>query len=255
VTTRVAVLPALVFAARFTPRAWRRAPVFILAAGAGIGLRALAGRAGLLPAASAVLAAVLLLVAAAALYRLALRDRGLPPPGALAGSAMRLAAAQGLLAALTLIVGAILLVVLLALAYAVASTGAGFAADDPETWARAAQGRGRWVLGGALAAAAVALAWIHLRLSLASAATIARGRVQALSAWPLTRGAVLPILVAVVAVNALPATALIVAARWLTGAWHAAAAAAVIALVMLPLNVGLMSYLYGEATSGAGPTA
>jgi len=255
VTARVAVAPALAYAARFTPRAWRRAPGFILAAGAGIALRALAGRAGPLPAASALLAAVLLVIAATALYRLALRDRGLTPPGALAGSAMRLAAAQGLLAALTLIVGAVLLVVLLALAYAVASTGAGFVASDPETWARAAQGRGRWVLGGALAAAAAVLAWIHLRLGLASAATIARGRVQALSAWPLTGGAVLPILVAVVAVNALPAAGLLAAARWLTGALHAAAAASVIALAMLPLNVGLMTYLYSEATSGAGPTA
>jgi hypothetical protein len=255
VAARFAVVPALTFAARFTPRAWRGAFVVILLAAAAIAARALVSRSGALPPLVLLAAQVLTVIAAAALYRLALRQLGREPPDGLAWAAVRLAATQCLVPLFLLILTAIALVALLAVAYGVASSGSGFVASDPDTWAGAIDSRGRWVLGAVGAAALAALAWVWVRLSLALPATIDRGEVQALSAWPLTRGRVAPILACVLALNAPLVAALFAASRSLGGPAYAAGAGAIVAFVMLPLNVGLMTYLYGEATPGAGPTA
>nr|MDQ2860998.1 hypothetical protein [Pseudomonadota bacterium] len=81
----------------------------------------------------------------------------------------------------------------------------------------------------------------------------ARGRVQVLSAWPITRGRAWPIAAAVVLIGLGPA--LLLAALSLPApmpAGHSAAIAAaidlarglVVAGLWLPLEAGLMAYLY-----------
>src|SRR5262245_57025377 len=83
---RLSALAALAFAARFLPRAWSARGPVLLAAWAGVAARALAGRAGTLPAVSALVAATVVILAMAALYRLALRERGADAPGGLAAA-------------------------------------------------------------------------------------------------------------------------------------------------------------------------
>jgi len=242
-------------AARLVATAWREAWGAMILASVSLG--------GLLIAADfgpgwrgAWLAATLLatLAAQGALYRLALARPGIGPGGLQwARAEWRLAAVWLLSALFMAILGLLLFILLLASAYAVASAGAGFVASEPATWAAAVDGRGRFALGAVAAVGLAALLWARLRLSLGSAASVARGRVQVLSAWPITRGRALSMAVGVVLVGLGPVLLLAALASgtpFVAGKSAAVrdladlAEGLVIAGLWLPLDAGLMSYFY-----------
>ncbi len=238
-------------AARFVAPAWRGAWAgLVLTAIALGGFLASAGLSRWAWLLAAVLAAS---VARGALYRLAM---GLPGagPGGLQwkGAEGRLLAVWLLTAVFLAILTLLLLTALIATAYAVASAGVGFVAAEPASWAKAVDGRGRLVLGAAGAAGAATLAWAALRLCLASAASVARGAVQVLSAWPLTRRRPWRLALALALVGAPPAivlAALSLASEALDRPPVMAAAIGlaqglVVAGLWLPMTVGLMAYLY-----------
>ncbi len=135
------------------------------------------------------------------------------------------------------------LVALLALAYGVASSGRGFVAASPATWARAVDQRGRWVvdLAAIIAALGVALAWA--RISLAPSITVAASRVIVLSSWAMTRGAGAPILLACLGVAAAPG-----ALMWTIGGFFHPSMASrlaqgcVLGGLWFPQSVGLMAF-------------
>ena len=206
------------------------------------------------------LAMMLTLVASTLLYRAALRIGG-----PLALGVGRLLATWLLTAAFFGVLALLLFVVLLCASYAVASAGAGFVPSDVKTWAAAVDERGRVVLAVVGLVGVASLFWALTRVALGPAATVARGRVQALSAWPLTRGLGLRLL-ATRALVALPA-AIALAFAWRIGtctATRAGAGAWVVATIAglavgalwLPLNTGLMTYIYERsAANRSDPTA
>lgn len=226
----------------------------MLVAGAAVA-GAASGRLSDAPHLAAVAIAVLALLRLQdALYALALdvrRSFG----GALVGD-LRLAAVAVLKLILIEILGLILFVVILAAAYGVASTGAGFHADDPGSWSRAVDARGRLIVEVLAALGGLALTWVALRLAYSAAATVALARVQVLSTWTLTRGAVIAIAASLIGINA-PLLLALWSLRQVFGAplqsdVTAVAVGAIVSGLMLPLNVGLMAYLYDQ-TSPTGP--
>ncbi len=257
-----------VAAIRFVAPAWRGASaVLLLTAGAFGGLLTAAGWGEAAAWRGAWLAAALLVatVARGALYRLALGRPGVGPGGLQWRGAEGGLLAVWLLGAVFLfILGLLAFVALIASAYAVASAGAGFVAADPATWGPAVDGRGRLVVGAVGVVGAAALLWAALRLSLAAAASVARGRVQVLSAWPLTRryawtiGLALALALALIAA---PLALLLAALSFAGGALKPAppivaaavgfAQGLVVAGLWLPMTVGLMAYLYRRADSAA----
>ncbi|MGI9169574.1 MAG: hypothetical protein ACR2FH_05260, partial [Caulobacteraceae bacterium] len=173
-------------ATRFVAPAWRGAWAALVSTAVALGgFLATAGSGKGTWLAAALMAAT---VARGALYRLAQGLPGVGPAGLQwRGAEGRLLAVWLLTAVFLLILGLLALVALIASAYAVASAGAGFVAAQPATWGPAVDGRGRLVIGAVGFTGVAALAWAALRLSLAAAASVARGRVQVLSTWPLTR--------------------------------------------------------------------
>jgi len=108
----------------------------------------------------------------------------------------RLLAVQLLITVVMTVVMAVLFIVIVGVALGVArSTSPNFDATSAEAWRAALSGPGAILAGLVPLASLALLAWIGLRLALAPAATIAQGRIQVLSAFGLTRGAV-PLLVA-----------------------------------------------------------
>ena len=189
---------------------------------------------------------LILLVASAVQYRitLATSDRGI------ANVVLRLGAAWILTLVFLVVLGSLLFVVFLSSAYAVASAGSGFVSSDVRTWASAIDGRGKIVLGVVGLVGLASLAWALTRVSLAAAATVAHGKLQVLSAWPLTRRLAWRLLLVRLAIVA--PFAVLCAWAWRTsignpalGAWllPTTAAASLIG-VWLPLNTGLMTYIY-----------
>jgi hypothetical protein len=251
-------------AVRFVACAWRKAWAALILAGVSIGaFRAAAGwGAGpIWTAAWLGLALGAITVARGALYRSAL-DRPRAGPGGLQWGRVetRLLAVWLLGAVFLFILALLAFVAWLCCAYAVASAGTGFVAADPATWAAAVDGRGRWVVGAAAGAGAAGLLWAEIRLCLAAAATVARERVQVLSAWPMTRRRVWLILVPIVLISLAPAAllaALIFLGPRLAGGSflieHAVnlAQGAVVAGLWLPMHVGLMAYLYRRGDPAA----
>lgn len=158
------------------------------------------------------------------------------------------------------LLGALVLTLLLAvyIGLAAAEAGPGLPVADPAHWRHTLSWLSWTVMAGLGLAGAAGLCWIGLRLYLAYPATVARGRVQLLSTWPLTRGHVWSILGGVILVTLLPAAALATVARVGRGllalsdwgdsrmAFGAVGLAACLsqALLLPPLGVGLMSYLY-----------
>jgi len=269
---RALIVGGFAAGARFVAPAWRGAWAAMILAGAAIGAFLDAAAWGAGPAWLAAWLALALLtatVAQGALYRLALAPRPDPSksppmsagPGGLQWGRVetRLLAVWLLSAVFLFILGLLVFVALLACAYAVASAGAGFVAADPATWAPAVDERGRWVLGLAGTLGAAALIWASLRLRLAPAASIAGPRVRVLSAWPLTRGLAAPILAATLLI-ALPPAALLAVLALLSeakgspmiidGAINFAKGMAVAGLC-LPMNAGLMTYLFERADAAA----
>jgi hypothetical protein len=232
------VIGGVVAAARFLPVAWRASWAALALAGVAVAL-ALAGGGGGWWLAAAPLA----LITRGGLWRLALGE-GRAGPGGLQWGRIetRLAAAWALTALFFAILGMLLLVVLLCCAYAAASAGRGFDPAQVATWTPAIDGRGRVLLGAVAAAGGGAMVWAALRTSLAEAASVARGKVQVLAAWPLTRGRTLGLLAAHLAIAA---PAILAALPRPAGppSWPwAIFEAAAIAGLWLPMNVGLMAY-------------
>jgi hypothetical protein len=142
------------------------------------------------------------------------------------------------------ILGLLFLVVLLCCAYAAASAGRGFDPAEVVTWAPAIDARGRVLLGAAAAVGAAGMTYAALRTSLAEAASVARNKVQALSAWPLSRGKALSLFAANLAIAA-PAIGLTLLRPAGPPVWPwAIAEAATLSAVWLPMSVGLMAYAF-----------
>jgi hypothetical protein len=239
------VVADLRVALKFAPAAWRRL-WWILAPGCLAWALAMSPDRG---RAWTALAVTFTLVGSAELYRIATPGN----PTALAAGVGRLAIVWLLTLAFFAVLASLLFVVLLSSAYAVASAGTGFDASDVRTWAPAVDDRGRVVLAVVAAVGLGLLSWAMARVGLASAATVATGRVRVLSAWPLTRRIGWSLLGARVAIGA-PAIGLAVLATGAPrasgapgapGAWMLGAIAGlVIGGVWLPLNTGLMAYIY-----------
>ena len=182
---------------------------------------------------------------------------GLGAGGPFTAAAGRLLAAWLLTAAFLGVLGLLLFVILLCASYAVASTGLGFVSSDVRTWAAAVDGRGRVVLAVVGLVGFGALFWAATRVALGPAATVSSGRIQVLSAWPLTRGMGLRLLAAR-ALIALPAGALFAfawrieageATKSYAGAWvMAMMTGLLVGGLWLPLNTGLMTYIYERRT-------
>jgi hypothetical protein len=148
----------------------------------------------------------------------------------------RLLAVQLLITVVMTVVMAVLFVVIGGVALGVArSTSPGFDATSAEAWRTALSGPGAILAGLVPLASMALLAWIGLRLALAPAATIDAGRIQALSAFRLTRGATLTLLAAGLVLVA-PAIILAVGlgyARALAGLSHGAALAQLVSVGLL----------------------
>lgn len=190
--------------------------------------------------------------AAAACYRAAL-GKAVP---ALAGSRVtrdvpRLIVAGVLEVILLAIITALMLTVVGGVAFGIASTGNGFMAAEPATWLPAMGQTGRTISGAVALVGLAGVIWLRLRLSFTAVATVDRQKVQVLSAWPLTRGRVLATLVALV-VAGLPTFAVAWGVRV---AGVAATPEGIFALalaaigVSLPLQAGLMTYLYRQSAT------
>ena len=230
---------------RFMPAAWGRAWAILIPTCLTWMLALSPARAGLWTW----LAMAVTLTASAELYRIATPEA----VGARGAAVGRLAIVWLLTLAFFSVLGSLLFVVFLSSAYAVAFAGVGFDASDVRTWAPAIDDRGRVVLGAVAALGVTLLAWAMTRIALAPAATVAAGRVRVLNAWPLTRRIAWGLLAArvVIAIPAVGLAALALreprvgGASMSFGAWMLGALAGLaIGGVWLPLNTGLMAYIY-----------
>lgn len=239
----------------FLPRAWKRAWLSIGFVIFAITLAAAFG-AGRPTGFYIALAVVAVIIECGALWRLALDAGRLGFGGLQVGWVeVRLTAAAALSFLFMMILALLAFIVLLAFAYAAAASGHGFVSSDIATWARAVEDRGRVVVLAVALVCAVCLVWAFGRISLAAPASVRRGRVQVLATWPLTKGRVWAIAAASLPVMAVPTLLIVGLARLgvLQGASGAAPASAAAALVVaglwLPLNVGLVTYLYTALSS------
>lgn len=148
------------------------------------------------------------------------------------------------------VITALMLTLVGAVAYGVASVGPGFVASRPETWIGAMGPVGRPIAGAVALVGLAGVIWLKVRLALSPAATVDRQAVQVLSAWPLTRKRVLVTLAAMLAAGA-PTLAMIALAPLLgvDGGLAGVLISLVAVGVTLPLNAGLMTYLYGRSPS------
>jgi len=157
------------------------------------------------------------------------------------------------------LLGALFLTVLAAIyiGMAAAEAAPGFAVAARSGWRPALNPLGWTVVSGVGLGGLAGLTWIALRLYLAFPATVAAGRVQLLSTWVFPRGRVLTILAAMILI-ALPSFGVTLAV-WLgrdllaSSAWgDRRLIAGICSLItglghtflILPLSVGLMTYLY-----------
>ena len=264
-TSRFAIADGVASAVRFLGPAWKQAWAAMLVTGLVLAafwaLRLWSPGSPWRPEAVAV-AVMAVLMAQGGLYRVALQA-GRPGPAGLQWGRLewRLSAVWGLTAIFLSVLGLLASVVVLALAFGVASSGHGFVVALPSTWARAVDARGRIILTISVATAIAGLFWAATRISLSAAASVARGRVQVLASWPDTRGIGLRIaasrLLLALAPVGFAATILFVASRvpdtsgvigWASGV----AAGAVIAGVWIPLSVGLTAFFYRGASACGG---
>ena len=206
-----------------------------------------------------VLAVIAVLIVEGGLYRLALGKGRLGAGGLGWGlTQWRLGAVWGLNLVFLFVLGLLAFVVILAFAFAVASSGQGFVLALPMTWARGVDGRSRLVVEVVGALCLAGLIWAGTRVSLGSAASVAGDRVVMLSSWPDTRGKVVAILLARLCLGAVPigfAGAILFVVDKTPGlapalVWaFSLAAGAAIAGLWLPLSVGLMAYFYQRRTT------
>jgi hypothetical protein len=198
-------------------------------------------------------AALAFLAAQGSLWRLAL-GQGRPAPR-LGRTELRLLIVWLLTVTFLGVLGLLLLVGVLCAAYAVASAGAGFVTADPSTWAPAVDDRGRVVVSILGFSGGAGLVWAASRIALAWAATMAGQHVQVLSTWPLTKHRAWRIALSKILVSAWPAALLLSSALARRSRWGAEPHSIwllsltdglVIAGLWLPLNIGLMTYLFAR---------
>jgi len=261
-TSRALIVGGLGHAARFLRPAWKQAwAAMAIAAGLVGGLWALWLFSPLSPwRFEALMAAGLaLVVVQGGLYRLALGAGPVGPAGLQWGAQeWRLCVVWALTAVFLFVLGLLGFVVLLAFAFAAASSGHGFVVALPSTWAGAVDDRGRAVVAVVASAVLAGLIWASVKICLGSVASVAKGRIQVLASWPDTRGIVAPLLVSRLLLALVP-LGLTVAVGWRapTGmagsgltAWAGRlAAGAAIAGLWLPMNVGLMAYFYRRSAT------
>lgn len=109
----------------------------------------------------------------------------------------RLLAVQLLITVVMTVMAAVMFVVIGGVALGVARSAApGFDATSPEAWRMALSGPGGLLPAFVTLLSLAVLGWAGLRLALAPAATIDRGRIQVLSAFGLTRGAIVTLFLA-----------------------------------------------------------
>lgn len=249
----------------FIPAAWRAvAGALILAAVTGASYfyadAAHLGR----PAVLAALVAHFLVgaVAQGALFRLALDQTGNGPLG------LQWRGLESRLLGLTLLTLLFFVVVVLVLTIVVAAAiiGVSIAAGVPfqpgnPGWLGEMGLVGGLILALVVIAAYVVFVWLAVRLSLASAATAAVGRIQLLSTFPLTKGHVWRLLgsLLIVAAPVIAAALATGVATGLAGGLPDPATAAfaivtglLVAFVYLPAAAGLLVYIYRRlAPTGA----
>ena len=251
------VSDAVIAAVRFAPVAWRGAwaALLLTAAATAVALAAIVRGRGIGPAPLWLLGAFCLsLVARGALWRLALHHERSGPGGLQVGAVEgRLAAVSALTGVFLAILILLLFVGLLCLAYAAASAGRGFDPANVATWGKSVGAQGRLLVSVATIAGAGAIVLAATRISLAEAASVARGKVQVLSTWGLTRGRLVAIaggnlLFAIPPVAALLAMPAEMAANAAAMAWPITCGV-VLAGVWLPMHVGLMAYIYGRSAA------
>jgi hypothetical protein len=261
-TNRGLIVGGMGHAAGFLRLAWKRVwAALAIAAGLVGGLWALGWFSPLSPwrPESLLAAGLAVIMAQAGLYRLALGAGRLGPAGLQwRAPEWRLCAVWVLTAVFLFVLGLLGFVVLLAFAFAVASSGHGFIVALPSTWARAVDDRGRAVVAVVASAVLAGVVWASVKICLASAASVARGRLQVLASWPDTRRLVAPLLVSRLLLALVPA-GLGAAVLWGVPAGMAEsgpmawagrlAAGAAIAGLWLPMNVGLMAYFYRRSAT------
>jgi hypothetical protein len=252
------IVGALLSAVRFLAPAWTRAwgPMTSAVAVMAVAWTLWATSAAWRPLAVAALI-VAALLAEGALYSVALGQRRSGPAGMGLGlAAARIGAVWSLTVVFLFVLGLLAFVVILAFAFAVATSGHGFVMAQPATWATAVDGRGRVVVGVVGSFCLAGLTWAGVRVSLGAAASVALGRIQVLSSWPTTRGLVGVIVLGRLVLGAIP-FGFAAAVLWASASWAAAglagllaaglAAGGAIAGLWLPTSVGLMAYLYARA--------
>ncbi len=153
----------------------------------------------------------------------------------------RLGAVWGLGALFLAILSSVVLVVFLACAYAVASAGPLFDAREVASWAPAIDARGRTVLGIVAAIALAAWAGALSRIGLAEPASLARGKVQVLSSFALTRGRAVDLTLGRLL---LAGPAIVLACMSWRGRVFAGLEALLIAGLFLPADVGFIAHQY-----------
>jgi hypothetical protein len=201
------------------------------------------------------LALGLAVLTSAELYRMASADGG---RGSRKAMVARLSMSWLLGLVFLFVLGLLLFVILLVSAYAVASAGPGFRSSEVVTWAPAIEhGKGRVALACVSLAGFAALGWAMTRASLGPAATVARGRVLLLATWPLTRGLGWRLLLARLVLAAPVALLAMLAIRaadatpgHLWGWLLPLSAGLVLSGIWLPLNVGLMTYIFERRAPG-----
>jgi hypothetical protein len=236
--------------ARFALAAWRGAwAALTLAAAVFTGtLAAAAGARLVLPLAVWFAAAILVaLIVRSALWRLAFDQERRGPAGLQFGEVeLRIAAAWALSLVFLAVLALLLFVIVLCSAYAAASAGHGFDPANVTTWAPAVDDRGRAMVGAVASVGGAAVIFAAARISLAEAATVARGKIQVLSVWALTRGRVIAILAANALIAVPAAAAFFAMGPFLNSSSSAlwcVVGGVTLAAVWLPMSVGLMAYV------------
>ncbi len=233
--------------------AWRQAWLSLALASALVGV-AFSQRSALW----ASLAVLAVLSAAATLLPLAVGRSQTPNLRARAVSVLQLLGVAVLSVLFLFILFLLAFVLVLCFAYAAAASGHGFVGSQIATWAPAVDDRGRVVVTLVALACALGLSWAALRIFLAAPATVARGKVQVLAAWPLTRGKVLSLAASLAGVSGAPAILAISleAARAARGAAplpFALAEGLVFGGLWLPLILGLMGSVHGALAHAQTP--
>jgi hypothetical protein len=270
-TGPISVIEGVQAAFGFLPRAWRSAALALGLATALICLYlGFEGRGAGGPAALALTPGVLVgVMAKGALYRLALAETAAgAPAGRIGPGGLQWGAVErrllGMTLLLVLLLGFLLLLMLVALvaaAFGFASAGAGFVVSSPQSWREALQGTGGLIVLGLLTVGLMGFGWFALRLCLAAPATVARGRVQVLSAFGLTKGSVWRILASMLIVG-LPLFAVVgLVATVFRGRppaglelWVCSLLYSLVGVFLyLPLMVGLLTYLYSRVGPAGAP--